>query len=413
MDFEAALISRAILKNEVGEVIDANVKDEYFVSHHPVWDYVRTMYIDHGCPPPLVLMSQRFPDFRVNDEDLPLSLLVDEVRKRFVSNSLREGLRGVAQLMQSNDPYAAYDSMKDVVLAIEADRGGSMDVNLVHNTKQRVEDYHELASCEGMIGIPTPWRVLDKVTLGLQSEDLIMVAGRSNVGKTWSEIVFACHAWTQGYVPLLISNEMSVKQIVRRIDATAAKVPYKRFRAGQLSAEEYVKWESSLKAMQNGVPFWVSGNRSDQTVTGIRAKIRKYKPSIVWIDGGYLIEDEKRGRQAWERWSNVCAQLKRLAQDEQVPIGLTHQFNLDGKDLEGTADTLKYGDVKMWFDLILGMYQPQTLRRTKEMLFRVLKVRESEDLDMQWVSKWDLDSMVFEVTNTEPPKEEAPVPMDY
>jgi hypothetical protein len=49
----------------------------------------------------------------------------------------------------------------------------------------------------------------------------------------------------------------------------------------------------------------------------------------------------------------------------------------------------------MWFDLILGMYQTDELRLNKEMLFRVLKIRESEEFNVEWVSGWDLDAMEF------------------
>lgn len=215
------------------------------------------------------------------------------------------------------------------------------------------------------------------------------------VHNTWSEVVLSCFHWSLGEVPLLFSREMSVEQMVRRIDAKNAQLPYQRFRAGQLTTVEYQRWLETVNAMKGSIPFWVSGDNDRASgVTGIASKIRRYRPKIVYIDGGYLIHDERGAKSHWERWSNVCWDLKRLAQREKIPIVLTHQFNLKGKGTEGTAETLKYGDVEMWFDLIIGMYQSEDLKTNKEMLFKVLRQREG--VELEWVTEWDLDNMCFD-----------------
>ncbi len=109
----------------------------------------------------------------------------------------------------------------------------------------------------------------------------------------------------------------------------------------------------------------------------------------------YLIDDERKGNSGWERLKNVSWDLKRLARSEGIPIIVSHQFNQQAGDDEGTASTLAYGDIQKWYDLIIGMYQTEDLRLNKEMLFKILKQREGERLE--FVSEWDLDSMSFEV----------------
>lgn len=394
MDYEAALISAAILEDKVGDVVDMNVLDEFFVSHKEVWEFVRGVYSEHGKPPPIEMMAQYHPDFNIRKTEIPISLAVKELRKRHVHNSMRTSLRSIARLMEKGEPMEAFEIMKSTVVGMDLGDSTSRDVNLSDRPLSRMDAYNEIVQCGGMVGIPTPWRLLNEATLGFQPEDLIMLAGRGGVGKTWAAVVLACVQWQMGYLPLVISNEMSVRQMVRRIDATNAKLPYKRFRSGMLGGEELERWERSLRDMEGGLPFWVSGDRTHLSVIGVKAKIRKYRPSIVWIDGGYLLYDEKGGKAKWERWSNVCEGLKRVAQDEGIPIGLSHQFNLEGKNDMGTADTLKYGDVQMWFDVIVGMYQSEDLKVSKEMLFKMLKIREGEGSG-EWVSGWDLDNMEF------------------
>jgi hypothetical protein len=152
-------------------------------------------------------------------------------------------------------------------------------------------------------------------------------------------------------------------------------------------------------------------------VTAIAAKIQRYKPDIVYVDGGYLIADDRKAKEGWEKFKNVCWDLKKLALRENIPIVMTHQFNKEGKGLDGNADTLKYGDVQMWFDLIVGVYQDEALRNNKEMLFKINKQREGANIE--WVADWDLDKMKFEArpindlpwANAVPYDQEAPV--DY
>ena len=149
---------------------------------------------------------------------------------------------------------------------------------------------------------------------------------------------------------------------------------------------------------------------NDLGVTGITAKIHRYRPHIVYIDGAYLINDDRGGKAGWERFGNVCQDLKRMAQREKIPVVVTHQFNAEGKGMDGSEETLKYGDVQMWFDLILGCYQSEDLRENKEMLIKILKHREGEKLKM--VSEWDLENMSFEYRPGEDDLQETDTPYD-
>jgi len=227
------------------------------------------------------------------------------------------------------------------------------------------------------------------------SETHSFVANGFIVHNTWCEVVLAVHCWRMGYKPLLFSREMAVSQIVRRADAVHAQLPYQRFRSGHLTSEELNRWERVLKDMKGALDFIVTGDDDGILgVSGVVAKIRKYKPDMVFIDGGYLIEDDRGAKANWERWSNVCRDLKKAAQVEKLPILLTHQFNKEGLGDKGDGDTLKYGDVKMWFDVMIGIYQSENLTRDKEALLKIIKLREGPG-DLEWVSDWDLENMTF------------------
>jgi len=413
MDFEAALISKVFYEADITKVFDERVKPELFVSYRNVWDFMLETYSRHGGLPPKEVIEQKYPHFEfVDARDVPFSFLSEEMKKRHVHNILTEAMKEQAEKLKGKEPFSALETMRDALMKADLEARPSFDLNFVEDVKERLERYDEASRSYGVTGIPTPWGCLDEVTQGFHPEDLIMIAGRGGVGKSWAEFMFAVHNWSNGFIPLIFSREMAVWQVARRLDALHAKLPYRNFKSGMLSSAELDRWENAIEEMKGGNPFWITGDDGDGHlgVTAITAKIHRYRPHVVYIDGAYLIQDDRGGKQQWERFSNVCQDLKRLAQRERIPIVVTHQFNTAGKGMDGSEDTLKYGDVQMWFDLIIGCYQSEELKGNKEMLFKIVKHREGEKL--QWVSEWDLDKMKFELKKTED-DEDVPDPVPY
>lgn len=406
MDYEAALIAKVLMEGCMDEVIDANVSSDLFPSHRKLWEWLHGSYRDHGGLPPLEAVEERYPNVDFEDTDTTVSFILDELRKKRASFLLTESMKEQAKLLKAKDPFAAMEEMRKVLMQADQDTRSSKDLNFAADTQQRLEAYFDRVSCDGVTGLPTPWDPLNEATQGFHDEDLIMIAGRSGTGKTFAEVILSLFHWSMGIKPLTISREMGSWQILQRMDGVFAKLPYGRFKSGQLTTMELERWKKSLKSIEGGLDFFVSSDDVGSVgVTGIRSKIRRYKPKILYIDGAYLIEDERGGKAEWSRFANVCWDLKKLARAEGLPIVVTHQFSKEGKGDTGDADTLKFGDVKMWFDTMIGMYQTEDLRLDKEMLFKVIKAREGENT--QWVASWDLDKMDFSVKSSG--KDDIPV----
>jgi len=393
MDLERALISKVLFDKCYSDAVDEHIVEELFVEHREVWKWVVEEYKKHGDEPPVDFLEERWPQFEFGMSEGSVPFLVEELKKRRVKSLIIDSIRKQGDLIKAKDPMAALDEVRTLLIKADMETRPSRDVNLTENPLDRRKKYDEIVNAGGVTGMPSPWPPLDEETQGFHPEDLIMFAGRAGVGKTFTEMVLARYHWSLGYVPLVFSREMAVWQIIRRIDAINAELPYKRFRGGQLSSDELERWMQALKDMEGGTPFWVSGDDDVLGVSGIEAKIKKYRPHGVYIDGAYLIGDERGAKAVWEKFLNVCWDLKKLARRVKLPIFVTHQFNLSGLGEKGTADTMKFGDVKMWFDLMIGQYQDESMKLNKEMLFKIIKQREGDEV--QWVSEWDLDRMCF------------------
>jgi replicative DNA helicase len=94
------------------------------------------------------------------------------------------------------------------------------------------------------------------------------------------------------------------------------------------------------------------------TVTGLKSKIEKLKPDIVFVDGVYLMIDEATGESNTpQALTNITRNLKRLAQKENIPIVITTQVLLwKMKKRQVSADAIGYSS--SFFqdsDVILGL----------------------------------------------------------
>jgi len=412
MDFEAILITKVLDKGDLSEVFDHRISDELFESYPEIWEFVKGIYAEHGGLPPKQYIEERFPSFVFQDsEAVPVSFLIDQLKKRHTHNLLASSLRRQAEFLKQKDPYGAVDDVRSTLMRLDIETRPSLDMNFSEDIDERVKRYEEAELAGGLTGIPTPWPVLDEATQGFQPEELIMIAGRGKTGKTFLMMHFARVNWENGYVPLVFSREMAVWQLARRLDAMHAGLPYQKFKAGMLTTEQRQRWDKSLENLRGSRPLWITGDDGDGNlgVAAITAKIHRYQPHIVYIDGAYLVHDDRKGRQKWEKFYNVCQDLKRMAQREKIPVVVTHQFGSSGKGMDGTEDTLKFGDVQMWFDIILGCYRGKEIGQ-KEMLMKILKHREG--VEAQWVTEWDLDTMNFDQKPSEEELRDGQTPYD-
>ena len=196
--------------------------------------------------------------------------------------------------------------------------GDVLDIEALRGVLSEEVMYDEVVSIEDE-GVTMTYDLEIEGTHNFVADDVV-------VHNTFMLVIFAEYAFKNDLNVLFVNNEMSGEQIGKRFDAVHFRLPYQEFRAGLLSDELEKRYFEGLKKLsEEERPLWVISDVHG--VMSIASKIDQYKPDIVMIDGLYLLHDDHRGANRWERTSNISRDLKRLAQQKGVPVIATTQFN--------------------------------------------------------------------------------------
>ena len=399
-DHERNLISRILISGELRDVLDRKVTEEMFVDdrNRAVFSYVMNYYKKYGELPTLEVIEESFPDYEMPHVREPLPYCIDRVVECYIRNKGSDILlRNAEKLLR--EPLSGLDTIRKDFSRLTLDAVPTEDANLLETIDKRKQKYLDLKNMKGIDGYPSPWGVLNACTMGWHPEDFVVIVSRPKIGKTWMLTIFGHYAWENNLSALFISNEMATQQIERRFDAVNFQLPYNELRSGLLPTpfeEKYFKGLEELSQLDRP-PMWTIGNIGG--VSAIGAKIDEYKPDIVLVDGMYLLPDDRRGGNRWERTSNVSRDLKLLAKQKKIPIIATTQFNrtVEGvKFDEVTLGMLGFSDsIGQDADVVIGLFSNKDMNLNRELYVRLLALREGEPKD--FVLSWDFHRMNFEV----------------
>ena len=172
-------------------------------------------------------------------------------------------------------------------------------------------------------GVPTGFHDLDKILIGLQPSDLVILAARPSVGKTALALNIAVNAARKDHTVALFSLEMSSTQLVQRMLCSEARVNASRVRSGNMSPED---WTQMLKAVTSLQSYDINvDDTPSASLIEIRAKARRLmrgkKSGLVIVD--YLQLMQPQGRRSENRQveiADISRGLKILAKELQVPV---------------------------------------------------------------------------------------------
>lgn len=216
---------------------------------------------------------------------------------------------------------------------------------------------------QALPGLPTPWAEVNTVTNGLQDAELIVLAARSNMGKSLLAFQLASFNALRGNRTAVFSLEQTAEAVMRRCVACLGEVPHHWLRQ---PSSEHDHWAATNAAMKQLVvaPLWIDDSPR-LTATQIRARaMREHlrKPlRLIVVD--HLHEMGLPGKQGEtiER-GDAMRDLRAMAKDIGCPVVVLAQLNR-GADDDGARPRLKHlrgsGGIEEVADIVLFAHRPE------------------------------------------------------
>ncbi|MCI0131315.1 MULTISPECIES: replicative DNA helicase [Enterococcaceae] len=226
---------------------------------------------------------------------------------------------------------------------------------------------------DDITGLPTGYHALDKMTAGLQSEELIILAARPAVGKTAFALNIAQNVGTKTDESVAIfSLEMSAESLVNRMLCSEGSIEASHLKTGQLTDEE---WNSLIVAMGSlsRANIFIDDTPGIK-ISEIRAKCRKLAQEqgdlgLILIDYLQLIEGTGRENRQQEV-SEISRQLKKLAKELKVPVIALSQLSRGVEQRQDKrpvlSDIRESGSIEQDADIVAFLYRDDYYQRDSE-----------------------------------------------
>lgn len=262
---------------------------------------------------------------------------------------------------------------------LDGDAGGGGLRSFKEVGRGLVVDLERQCRQEGVAGIATGFKGLDRTLGGLMPGDLILLAGRPSMGKTAAGLDIARHvAQTTGPVAFF-SLEMTAGQLARRVLSAEAKVDGKRLRDATLDDGE---WGSIIAAIERVVdmPLWID-DCGTQTLMTVRSRSMRMQRSIglslVVVDYLQLMSQapalSAKGRQPATREQDIATVsrgLKALAKELGVPVLALAQLSrmVDGRSdhRPRLSDLRESGSLEQDADTVVFVFREEQYEKTEE-----------------------------------------------
>ena len=270
---------------------------------------------------------------------------------------------------EEGDADVALDRAEQLIFNI-SQRHARTDFSLLRDIlseyMNKLDQLHERRGT--IVGVPTGFTDLDRLTGGLQRSDLIILAARPAIGKTSLALSLA-HNSTVKYQHsvAIFSLEMSKEQLVQRLLSMDAGVDQQRLRTGWIEDDE---WDRIIYAMGtlSEANIWIDDTPGITTVE-MRSKARRLQAEhgidLIIVDYLQLMQSVlgsgKRNENRVQEISEVSRNLKGLARELNVPVlalaQLSRAVETRQSKVPQLSDLRESGSLEQDADIVMFIYR--------------------------------------------------------
>ncbi len=242
---------------------------------------------------------------------------------------------------------------------------------IIPNTFKSLEKRFERQ--ELITGVPTGYAKFDEMTAGLQSSDLIILAGRPSMGKTALAMNMAQQAAKTHKIPVAVfSLEMSEEQLAMRMLCSESRVNSQDLRTGFIKDKDWPKLTKAAGDLSES-PIYIDDTPSI-SVLEMRAKARRLKSEhnigLVVVDYLQLMRGRSTAERREQEISEISRSLKAMAKELDLPVVALSQLN---RSLENRpdkrpklSDLRESGAIEQDADVICFIYRDEVYNTAED-----------------------------------------------
>ncbi len=232
-----------------------------------------------------------------------------------------------------------------------------------------IDEIHSYQDREdGLSGAPSGFVGIDKVTLGWQASDLVILAARPAMGKTAFVLTMARNMAVDHKQPIaFFSLEMSSLQLVKRLLVAETGIESSKLRGGKkLQEYELHQLSDRIKDLTQA-PLYIDDTPS-LSIYEFRSKARRLVRNagvkLIIVDYLQLMSGppELRGNREQEV-SNISRNLKAIAKELDIPIIALSQLSRNVESRGGSkrpqlSDLRESGAIEQDADIVIFIHRP-------------------------------------------------------
>ena len=241
------------------------------------------------------------------------------------------------------------------------------DIGSIINTA--MNDIQEMQGKTGLNGVPSGFPSIDRITMGWQKSDLIILAARPSVGKTAFSLNLARNAAVDHHMPVaFFSLEMSAIQLAKRLMTSESGLSADKIKGG--SKLESYEWEQLEMKLRNLIkaPLYIDDTPGMPVMefrTKVKTLVKNKGVRLVVVDYLQLMQGpaELRGMREQEV-AAVSRTLKATAKELDVPIIALSQLSRNSVQRSGgggkpiLSDLRESGSIEQDADMVIFIHRP-------------------------------------------------------
>ena len=254
-----------------------------------------------------------------------------------VSEYAESSLFQLSDFTQTKEPRAIDKCIDELILEVEK----------IYNKEK------------SLIGIPSGFTSIDRITGGWQPGNLIIIAGRPSTGKTALALTLASNPARLHYPVCLFSLEMAEGELTTRFMSGATGYTNVEIRNANINFDRFVDQSNSIA----NLPIYIDDTPA-LSLFELRSKVKKviirFNVKLIIIDYLQLMKADAGNRE--QEVSIISRGLKAISKEFNIPVIALSQLNRQVEERADKrprlADLRESGAIEQDSDIVCFVYRP-------------------------------------------------------